>query len=166
MARKITITKKIVSGKRLKKKTGPKGHVYDVKIAKALCREISVSEKGIKKILKDNPTWPCDKIIFEWRLDYPEFAEMMCTAKRNQVERIVDEMMEIADDASLDTITKVGSDGKEYKVCDREWVARTKIRIDHRRWLVSKLVPKMYGDKIQNETTVTITHENALKEIE
>ena len=32
-------------------------------------------------------------------------------------------------------------------------IARAKVRIDTRRWAMSKMAPKKYGDKLQNELT-------------
>jgi hypothetical protein len=57
--------------------------------------------------------------------------------------------MDIADDLSSDTVTKVGKDGTEYETEDHEWVNRCRIRVDLRKWLAGKLRPKKYGDRVE-----------------
>lgn len=55
-----------------------------------------------------------------------------------------DELIEIADDSSLDLV--VGPDGGERM--NSEFVARSKLRIETRKWLLSRMLPKVYGDQV------------------
>ena len=62
--------------------------------------------------------------------------------------------MNIADDDSKDV--RHGKDGEE--LLNAEFVQRSRLRIDTRKWLASKLLPKMYGDRkeienLQDENT-------------
>jgi hypothetical protein len=34
-----------------------------------------------------------------------------------------------------------------------EWIARSRLRVDARKWVAAKLKPKKYADKITNEHT-------------
>ena len=45
-------------------------------------------------------------------------------------------------------------------------VARDRLRTDKRQWLLSKALPKVYGDKIELSGNLTLTHEDRLKAIE
>jgi hypothetical protein len=56
---------------------------------------------------------------------------------------MADEILEIADETSRDTL--VNSKGDE--MANSEWIARSKVRIDTRKWLLSKQLPKKYGDR-------------------
>ena len=60
-----------------------------------------------------------------------------------------DQILEIADDASRDWVTKKNADGSTYQVFDGEHVQRARLRIDSRKWLMSKMAPKKYGDRIE-----------------
>lgn len=51
-------------------------------------------------------------------------------------------------------------------VADNEHINRSRLRIDTRKWIAAKLAPKIYGDKMVSESRVTISHEDALKELE
>lgn len=70
---------------------------------------------------------------------------------------LFDEIINIADDNTLDTITIINAQGKEVKVEDKEWVNRSKLRVDARKWALSKMNPKKYGDKIEHEVKNDVT---------
>jgi uncharacterized protein (DUF2147 family) len=53
-----------------------------------------------------------------------------------------DELLEISDDSSQDTlVTKLGP------MENKEWVNRSKLRVDTRKWYLSKVLPKKFGEK-------------------
>ena len=52
---------------------------------------------------------------------------------------MAEEILDIADDS--------GGDWVEDKL-NPEVVARARLRVDSRKWILSKLVPKKYGDKV------------------
>jgi hypothetical protein len=56
---------------------------------------------------------------------------------------LADEICDIADDASNDYMES-GDDGVKY---NGDAVARSKLRVDARKWVAAKLKPKVYGDK-------------------
>ncbi len=105
-------------------------------------------------------------MIYKWRIKHKDFAEMYAQAKRDQAEILIEEVREISDDTSRDTLLRQDKNGDDYEVCNTEWIARSRLRVDTRKWLASKLIPKVYGEKITNETTVTIKHEDLLRELE
>lgn len=79
-------------------------------------------------------------------------------AREQQAEAWADSIVEIADDGTNDTKTIETKDGG-YDVADHEWIARSKLRVDTRKWLMAKLVPKRYGEKVEIDNKGTITHE-------
>ena len=56
---------------------------------------------------------------------------------------MAEEILEIADD------NYTGPDGR----ADNGAVQQARLRVDSRRWLLSKLMPRKYGDKITQEIT-------------
>ena len=76
----------------------------------------------------------------------PRLMEMMEKARESGFDAIANECLEIADDAALDTIeTRFGPKP------DKEWLARSKLRVETRLKLLAKWHPKKYGDKLQVE---------------
>lgn len=74
-------------------------------------------------------------------------SDLYARAKQLQMEHMAEEMIDIADDGSNDLMTIVKGD-ESYEQENKEIVNRAKIRIDTRKWLMSKLNPKKYGDKL------------------
>lgn len=116
---------------------------YTDKLADEICDVISCSNKGIKKLCEANENWPHPDTIFLWLKTHKYFSDQYVRAKQLQIEVFIDEILEISDDNTHDYIST--SDGK--KVIDHEHVQRARLRIDTRKWLASKLVPKVYGER-------------------
>lgn len=76
---------------------------------------------------------------------YDAFLEQYTHAREAQAELYADEIIDIADDATQDDL--FNDEGK--RVLNAEWVARSKLRVDARKWAAAKLLPKKYGEKIQ-----------------
>jgi len=106
-----------------------------------VCLEI---EKGraLRNVLKDD-NMPSTSTFYQWLDSNEEKAKQYARATQVRADIIFDEIIDIADDSSGDK--KVVEHGK---VMDGEYVARSRIRIDTRKWVLSKLNPKKYGDKL------------------
>ncbi|HEX4045111.1 MAG TPA: hypothetical protein VHZ76_05540 [Gammaproteobacteria bacterium] len=123
---------------------------YSIEIATEICDTVSSSTKGIKRLCLENDHWPCPDTIFRWLKSNKDFSDQYARAKRLQIEALVDEILEIADDSNNDYMADV----KGKMIIDHEHIQRAKLRIDTRKWLASKLVPKIYGNRIQTDLTV------------
>ena len=121
---------------------------YTKELGEEICQKLSVSEYGLKRLCAENPHWPCKQTIFEWRIKVKEFGDLYAIAKQDQIETLIDDCLDIADDTSHDTLLKQNKNGEEYEVCNSEWINRSRLRIDTRKFLAAKLAPKIYGDKI------------------
>ena len=119
---------------------------YTPELAKEICDIIASTSKGTKKLCKENRHWPCQDTLFTWLKIYPEFSEQYAQAKRCQIEVFIDEILDIADDSSQDEVTNE----QGGIVCNSEFIARSRLRIDTRKWLASKLVPRTYGIQQKN----------------
>lgn len=73
-------------------------------------------------------------------------------ACEKRAESIFEDILEIADESSGDK--KYTESGE---VIDSEYVARSRIKIDARKWMLGKMQPKKYGEKIQTEHSGEIT---------
>jgi hypothetical protein len=110
-----------------------------------LCVEL---KKGLSldKALKafDPVTSPTRSTVLDWVTSNPKFHRMYSQAKEIGYYCWADEIVDIAD-----TKHEVDSDGELVKF-DPIDVAMTKFRIDTRKWMLSKMLPKIYGDKLTN----------------
>jgi len=122
---------------------------YNEEIGREICEVIANTPKGIKQLCRENPHWPCMDTIFKWKRVHKSFAEQYTQAKRDQIEAYVEDIIDIADNATNDYCIN----GKGEEVLDNEHLHRSRLRIDTRKWLAGKLAPKIYGDKVQVENT-------------
>jgi hypothetical protein len=129
-----------------KKKTGrPTDYTHE--LAHEICDAIASSSKGIKKLCKENSHWPNPDTIFSWLMQHKEFSDLYARAKQHQVESLVDDVLEIADDTSNDYTVR--EDGK--LVVDHVHIQRAKLKIDTRKWIAAKLCPRLYGDRLTDQ---------------
>jgi len=128
---------------------------YTLDMAIRVCEAISESQIGIKKLCLENDWMPSATTIKKWvREDAKEyesdkegFATLYARAKEDQADVIFDEMIDIADDKTEDTITtEFGLQGNSVAV------ARARLQIDTRKFISAKLKPKKYGDKLDLTT--------------
>lgn len=117
--------------------------IYNDELAIDICRKISSQSKGITRLCKENPNFPDRSTIFEWRLTNPEFSDLYDKAKLAQIEVLHDDLIEISDDTSLDLV----ENDKGHMVCNNEFINRSRLKIDTRKWILERLAPKKFGTK-------------------
>ncbi len=86
--------------------------------------------------------------IYRWLQEKPEFRELYVRAREDQADTLADEILEIADDGHNDWMERFNKDGDCVGwTVNGEAVMRSKLRVESRKWVASKLKPKKYGDK-------------------
>jgi hypothetical protein len=90
--------------------------------------------------------------FFSWIAKDTLLADQYTRACEVRADSLFEEMLDIADDGTNDYITKRASDGTEFEVVNTEHIQRSKLRIETRKWNLSKMNPKKYGDKIDVTT--------------
>lgn len=140
-----------------------KRHIkYSISLRDEICRAIATNTCGVAKLCAANPHWPERQTINEWRYDHEDFHDMYYKARQHQIDLLAEEMIDIADDKTNDTIFRQGHDGEEKEYCNAEWINRSRLRVDARKWMAMKLLPKIYGEKSEQKIEVS-THENWLE---
>ena len=72
-------------------------------------------------------------------------------AREEQAEFMAEEILEIADDGRNDFMEQDDSSAA-FKI-NGENIQRSKLRIDTRKWLMGKLKPKKYGERLALDVT-------------
>lgn len=88
----------------------------------------------------------CDKVgvnqstLTAWLNEDDELAKEYARAREELIERIAQEVLDLSD-----ADVGITPDGK------KDWAAiqKHKLQVDSRKWLLSKLAPKKYGDKLE-----------------
>lgn len=118
---------------------------YSEEIAEKICAGI-MAGYGLRKICSAEG-FPHIATIFSWlsKEDHP-FHERYARARVVQAELLADDLIEMSDDDSKDV-------SGELQMPNNVAVQRSKLKVDTRKWIASKLLPKKYGDKVQAEVS-------------
>lgn len=148
-----------------KKKMG-RPTIFNQELADLICDRVATHTFGLKKLCELFPELPDRDTINQWRFKLPDFSAQYATAKMMQAELLAEEIPEIADDCTNDWMESLNDEEKGigYKL-NGEHVNRSRLRIDSRKWLASKLAPKIYGtlDKSDNTDKALSLAEQILK---
>ena len=128
---------------------------YDPEIAADICSLISTETKSLRSICQSDDKFPAINTFYRWMIHHPELRELYARAKEEQLQILADEIVPLADEDRVCEKVTIKADGsREVVILDQ--VDRSKLQIDSRKWLLSKLAPKKYGDKIQTEHSGSI----------
>lgn len=120
---------------------------YSPELANEICDAIACSSKGLRRLCLENKHWPERRNIYHWLKKHEEFQHLYARAKEWQIESLVDEILDIADDGPQDYAT----DEENRRITNHENIQRAKLKIDTRKWLAAKLCPRIYGDSRASE---------------
>lgn len=96
--------------------------------------------------------------VHEWLNAYPDFSDQYARACEIRADEIFDEIFDIADNSENDWMDRKYPDGHAETVENGEAIRRSQMRIDARKWALSKMQPKKYGDKLAlDHGTLTVT---------
>lgn len=124
--------------------------IYTTEIAIEICTAIATDTVSLKSLCKRNEHFPSVATIFNWLSSNKEFLDLYTRAKEQQADMMAEDILDIADDGSNDFMTITKGD-MSYEVENKEWTSRSKLRIESRKWLAAKLLPKKYSEKSQIE---------------
>lgn len=119
-------------------------------IAAEICVRIASGEI-LSAICKDSHM-PTDRSVY-YRLSTDEvFSEQFSKAQADRTWSMAEDILDIADNGTNDWMER--NQGRNLGwVANGEAIQRSKVRVDTRKWLMSKMLPKKYGDKVTNELT-------------
>lgn len=122
--------------------------LYSDELALQICERLADGET--LRAVCATPGYPDERTVRRWALDdkHP-FSPQYTRARELGYHKMADDLIEIADDGTNDYVTKSNKDGSTYEALNAEHVQRSRLRVDIRKWLLSKALPKMWGDKLE-----------------
>lgn len=102
---------------------------YTKDMADKICEKIA-NGRSLRSICAEDGVPPM-KTIYRWLEANEEFRHQYARAREKQADYFAEEIIEIADSAEAESAA----------------VSKAKLQIDARKWAVSKIAPKKYGDK-------------------
>jgi hypothetical protein len=135
---------------------------YNEKVAQRILHLIATTPQGIRSICNSNEDFPSPSTVFLWLLksdhgdpQYAGFSEQYARAREQQKQVLFDEIIVTAytTEQGRVAIFKKGK-GKKSARQDSEirmgdMTQHRRLKIDSLKWVLSKLDPEKYGDKLQ-----------------
>ncbi len=111
------------------------------KIIERICAGESLSS-----ICRDE-SMPARSTVLLWVAnDRDGFSDRYVKACQARAYYWADELIDIADDSTNDYMLKQSKSGEEYEAVNPEAIGSSRLRVDTRKWLMSKLIP-MFAEK-------------------
>lgn len=115
---------------------------YDADVAEHICQEIAKG-RSLKSVCREEGV-PGHSTVLNWVSDDRDgFSDRYAHACQIRLHVLSEELLEISDDGRNDTY--VDEEGREHT--DYDVIQRSKLRVDTRKWLLSKLKPEKYGKR-------------------
>lgn len=129
--------------------------MFSQEIADAICERLADGE-SLRSICRSEGM-PSRSEVFRWLADdeNAKFRDQYARAKEFGIEALADDIMEISDDARNDWMERGGAEDAGW-VANGEHIQRSRLRVDARKWMLSKLAPKKYGDKLDVSLEATV----------
>lgn len=100
-------------------------------LAENICEQIA-NGKSLRAICAGDDM-PSATTVFKWLNENQDFSEQYARARDRQADHYFEEIVEIADNVEADSAA----------------VAKARLQVDARKWTLSKLAPKKYGEKTE-----------------
>lgn len=115
--------------------------------ADIICARLANGE-SLRSVCRDEQMPDC-ATVFAWMRRFPDFLKQYARAKEESADALVEEIMDIADDGTNDWMEQKDKEGAITSWRENgEAIQRSKLRVDTRKWIASKLKAKKYGDKL------------------
>ena len=137
--------------------------LYSEAIADEICERLAARE-SLWSICK-SPGMPHAAAVIRWaRKPELNFKDKYETARNIGYQLMAEELLSIADDGTNDYIEHVSEDGRAKTVVDHDHIARSRLRVETRKWVLAKMLPKLYGDKVTigGDENAPIQHNHAV----
>lgn len=118
---------------------------YTPELAALICERLASGE-SLRSVCRDD-AMPACSTVFLWMQKHKAFSEQYARATSARADLFAEEIIEISDDGSNDTST----DDDGHTVVNHDVIARSRLRVDTRKWLMARMMPKKYGDRVTQE---------------
>ena len=93
--------------------------------------------------------FPAQSSFYRHVIASDSFRERYTRAKEDALHKMEEDILDIVDDNRNDWIERENQrTGATYVALNDEAISRSKLRIETRKWLMGKLKPKKYGEKL------------------
>jgi hypothetical protein len=113
-----------------------------------ICNKIAKKGTPLRTVLKEKGM-PSSQTFYKWIDSDKIKSKQYARSCEDRSERIFEEILQIANNPELGETTKVDNMGKS-ETTTGDMIQHRRLQIDARKWMLSKMFPKKYGDKIDH----------------
>jgi hypothetical protein len=136
--------------KRAPRKGEGRPSIFTQELGDKICEQLALGISMRTVCLAEE--MPSIATVFSWIRTKPEFQAQYARAKEESADAMAEDILDIADDGTNDWVTITLPGGYEKEVPDHEVLQRSRLRVDTRKWIMSKMKPKKYGEKLDVTT--------------
>lgn len=119
---------------------------YTKAVALEICGRL-VEGESLRSICRSEDMPPAGT-VFRWLDAHESFREQYARAREMQADLFADELLDISDDGRNDWMERNHGDEDPGWVINGEHIQRSRLRVDTRKWIASKILAKKYGDRV------------------
>jgi hypothetical protein len=123
--------------------------VYTQELADTICERIALGESMRSICTQDD--MPSMSSVFKWLREDAEFSQQYARATDERTEAMAEDLLHISDTPIMGETKTIKADGS-IEIKQDEMLGHRRLQIDARKWLMSKMKPKKYGDKLDMTT--------------
>jgi hypothetical protein len=117
---------------------------YSQQIADSICARLAEGE-SLNAICKSQG-YPAESAVRAWALeDRDGFSAKYTRARELQAHKLAEEIIDIADTTQLGV--KIVHKASGTETSEGDMIEHRRLRVDARKWYLSKVLPKVYGDR-------------------
>lgn len=126
---------------------------YSEEVVSTIFARIAQGESVVS--ICSDPGMPAQSAFYKWMDSKPELVERYTCARKSQANTIFDKMLNVAENTEIGITKKIKPEGEE--ITEGDMLGHRKLKIDTYKWILSKLEPKKYGEKIDIDMTADVT---------
>jgi len=119
---------------------------YSSELVALICARMADGE-SLRSVCRSDDM-PALSTVFRWLGEHKEFQEQYARARQARASAMEEEILSISDDDSGDRIEDPETGSAKVNT---EFVARSRLKVDTRKWLMARMAPRVYGDKVTQE---------------
>ena len=121
-----------------------------------------VNGVSVNEIFKAK-SMPRRSTFYKWLIENPAFSDNYAMVLRQRADMLFDDMLQIADTPLEGITTKIMKDGA-IEITKADMLGHRKLQIDARKWVLAKMNPKKYGDRVINDNNNRVVEPEMTKE--
>lgn len=128
---------------------GGRPTVYTQELSDRICELLALGN-SMRKVaeMEDMPSM---STMFKWLRENDQFSQQYAKAKEESADAMAEDLLYIADTPVMGEVKTIKPDGS-VEIKQDEMLGHRRLQVDSRKWLMAKMKPKKYGDKIDMTT--------------